>query len=282
MGYSWFRVDSAFVRHPKTLALKAELNNPIADAYITRLWAWTQVYAPSGRIPAALIAGLEAELLWTGSAGSLAAALEKTGWLDRVGSDFEVHDWADLQGFHVKKAKKDADKKRKRRARASARTDSGQNGDGAALSPRTAPPTDVTDGRNVTDGTNETDNPQTLMPGPSDLAQLWNAETTAPLPRVTLPLEGERKRLAAEALKRRSLPMWRQVFQRVQASAFCRGTSDSGWLATFDWATRPAGKKPEPATSILEGAYDRAPAGPPTKNANDVAPERYTEGRVQW
>lgn len=156
MGYSWYRVDSAFVRHPKTLALKVELNNPLADAYINRLWAWAQVYAPSGRISAALIGGLESELGWTGSSGSLAAALEKTGWLDRVGNDFEVHDWADLQGFHVKKAKKDADKKRKRRARASARTDNGRRSDGAVSSPRTAPPTDVTDGRTIrTDGSIE-------------------------------------------------------------------------------------------------------------------------------
>ena len=87
MGYSWYRTDSAYHRHPKMLALKTELQQPLADAYVSRLWSWTQVYAPSGRFPASLIVALEAELCWTGSAGSLAAALEKTGWLDRVGAE---------------------------------------------------------------------------------------------------------------------------------------------------------------------------------------------------
>lgn len=156
MSYSWYRTDSAYHRHPKMLALKAELKEPMADAYVSRLWSWTQVYAPSGTFSAALIDGLESELGWTGSRGSLAAALEKTGWLDREGSDVFVHDWPDLQGFHVKKARKDADKKRKRRHRASARTERGQNALSATVVVRTAPPTDGRDGRNETDATNET------------------------------------------------------------------------------------------------------------------------------
>lgn len=157
MGLSWYRTDSAYHRHPKMLALKTELKEPLADAYVSRLWSWTQVYAPSGRFSSAVVAGLESELLWTGIAGVLAAALEKTGWLDRSGDDFEVHDWPDYQNYYVKKSKKDADKKRKRRSRLSARTESGRRADGAAPSGRTAPPTDGrTDGRygrtDVTDG----------------------------------------------------------------------------------------------------------------------------------
>lgn len=152
MGYSWYRVDSSMLRHPKMIALKAELCQPLADAYVNRLWAWTQVYAPGGRFGANLVRGLESELLWTGSEGSLAAALEKTGWLERIGDEYEVHDWADFQGYWVKKSKKDADKKRKRRSRMSARTAPYVRADGAAPSPRTAPPTDETD---ETDGRRE-------------------------------------------------------------------------------------------------------------------------------
>ena len=154
LGYSWFRVDSAFVRHPKMLRLRAELSDQQADAYVVRLWAWSQVYAPSGRFDAALSYALEAELLWTGSPGSLAAAFEKCGWLDRIGEQFEVHDWPDFQEFHVKKSRKDADKKRKRRSRKSAACPQPVRMDGAAPSARTAPPTDGRDGRDGrTDGT---------------------------------------------------------------------------------------------------------------------------------
>jgi len=109
--------------------------------------------------------------------------------------------------------------------------------------------------------------PAALMPGPDDLGYAWNTDTSPPLPRVTLPLSKGRKAAATEALKRRALPVWRQVFKRINASAFCRGDSDSKWVADFDWATRAEGKKPEPATRVLEGAYDRAPAntGPPVR-----------------
>ena len=243
LGYSWYRVDSAFARHPKTLRLKAELNEPLADAYLNRLWSWAQLYAPSGRFLSALAPQLEADMGWTGLSGSLAAALEKTGWLDRVGDEFEVHDWADFQGFHVKKSKKDADKKRKRRERMSARTDSGQNGAVHALSPRTAPPTDVTDGRNVTDATTS---------AAEELGALWNSITTPPLPRVEM-MPPDRLKKARAALKRRPLEQWREVFMKAEASAFCHGESGKDWLANFDWAIRPAGVKPEPALMLIEG-----------------------------
>lgn len=153
MSYSWYRTDSAYHRHPKMLALKSELQQPLADAYVSRLWSWTQVYAPDGRFSAELVGALEMELGWTGSAGSLAAALEKTGWLDRVDDHFEVHDWPDFQNFLVKKSRKDADKKRKRRERAAKRRLSTVRADNAETSDRTAPPTDRRDGR--TDGRDE-------------------------------------------------------------------------------------------------------------------------------
>lgn len=132
------------------LRLRAELSDQQADAYVVRLWAWSQVYAPSGRFEVELSYALEAELLWTGAPGSLAAAFVKCGWLDRVGEALAVHDWADFQEFYVKKSRKDADKKRKRRSRMSASCPQPVRMDGAAPSARTAPPTDGRDGR--TDG----------------------------------------------------------------------------------------------------------------------------------
>jgi hypothetical protein len=107
------------------------------------------------------------------------------------------------------------------------------------------------------------DKPAALMPVAIDLAHAWNTDTSPPLPRVTLPLSKGRDKAGKEALARRSLPVWRQVFQRIEASAFCRGDSDSKWVADFDWAIRPDGKKPEPASKVLEGSYDRRATGPP-------------------
>lgn len=99
---------------------------------------------------------------------------------------------------------------------------------------------------------------------PDELARLWNRTTQPPLPKVDLakPLGKARRRALTEALKRRPLAEWQRVFERVNASSYCRGSKD--WVADIDWATRAEGKKPEPATKVLEGSYDdhRARAGP--------------------
>jgi hypothetical protein len=96
-----------------------------------------------------------------------------------------------------------------------------------------------------------------LVPGPSveDLRAAWNELTTPPLPRweKTPP---DRARAAKNALKRRSLEEWRRVFSLVEASDFLRGATDRGsWVADVDYVLRPAGRKPEPAAKLLEGAF---------------------------
>lgn len=105
----------------------------------------------------------------------------------------------------------------------------------------------------------------------SALQAVWNETTTAPLPRwVEMPKD--RQAAALAALKRRPLEQWREVFRRIEASPFCRGHNDRGWVANVDWAMRPAGQKPEPAARILEGGFDdRQPVRP--ANAVDVARE---------
>jgi hypothetical protein len=93
------------------------------------------------------------------------------------------------------------------------------------------------------------------------LKATWNELTTAPLPRWGHTGK-DRSTLAANALKRRPLAEWREVFKRIDASSFCRGEGDKGWIADPDWALRSGSRrKPEPAAKVLEGTYDdREPA----------------------
>lgn len=101
------------------------------------------------------------------------------------------------------------------------------------------------------------------------LADAWNANTSEPLPRWVRTGKA-RRRLALAALKRRPLAEWVEVFRRIGASDFCRGGGGQ-WRADPDWALRPEGAKPEPASRVMEGAFDnrtRKPSGPP--RAQDV------------
>lgn len=125
--------------------------------------------------------------------------------------------------------------------------------------------TDETDETDATPHHSTTHTPQqpsvgepTDCAGPSDedvarLKDEWNALTSPPIPRweKTPKL---RRRLALNALKRRPLSEWREVFRLANDSPYCRGENDSGWLADPDYVLRPEGKKPEPAAQALERA----------------------------
>ncbi len=120
MSYSWFRVDGSFVLHPKTLALCEALKEPLADAYVTRLWSWVHCYAPTGHIPSRVTGQIESALRWRGEPNLLIKTMTEVGWLEPVSDGFLVHDWADYQAVFAQKAKKDAAKKRQRRRRSHA------------------------------------------------------------------------------------------------------------------------------------------------------------------
>ena len=68
------------------------------------------------------------------------------------------------------------------------------------------------------------------------------------------------------------LEHWRGVVQRINASDFCRGQNERGWVATFDWLLQP-----DTAVKVLEGKYDnRTHLEKPRE-----APREYAEGRVR-
>lgn len=102
----------------------------------------------------------------------------------------------------------------------------------------------------------------------SDLAELWNHVTAPPIPRcrdMTL----KRKQKAAKRLAERPFAEWQAIFERIQASDFCRGQTDSGtWVASFDWIIT----NPDNAVKVLEGKYDNRQRAP-VKAA--VSPERF-------
>lgn len=109
----WFRVDNDSVDHPKVDALADRLNEPLALAYVIRLWAWTMRYAARGKLARGARASVERACGWRGAPGALWDALVETGWID-IDPDgtAEVHDWDEHQGAAVAKAEKDAGRKR--------------------------------------------------------------------------------------------------------------------------------------------------------------------------
>jgi hypothetical protein len=85
------------------------------------------------------------------------------------------------------------------------------------------------------------------------LRELWNATAHPSLPRWQ---ETGRKRMAwaRQRLRERPLDTWREVVERINASAFCLGKNDRGWRASPDWLLRS-----DTAAKVLEGKYDNRP-----------------------
>lgn len=109
------------------------------------------------------------------------------------------------------------------------------------------------------------------VPSVEALADLWNTVTAAPLPRCR-DLTSKRRRHIKSRLTERSLDDWGAVFKRIQASSFCRGDSDRGWIASFDWAIG----SPDVAVKVLEGKYDDRVRGK-SEPAQSVAAVRYQD-----
>lgn len=107
----WFKVFVGVPDHKKVTRLMALLNNPLADAYVVRLWNHCAAHQPEGVFPADSAAfEVERAVRWDGARGELFAAFVTTGLLDVCGDTVEVHDWKTEQGAHVAKAVKDAEK----------------------------------------------------------------------------------------------------------------------------------------------------------------------------
>ena len=77
---NWIRVDVALPTHRKTLELSEALEEPLAFAYMVRLWCWARFSTPGGRVsgrkPGRMV---EAAVGWTGKPGAFVSA----GPLDR-------------------------------------------------------------------------------------------------------------------------------------------------------------------------------------------------------
>jgi hypothetical protein len=84
-----------------------------------------------------------------------------------------------------------------------------------------------------------------------DFMDLWNSSTQVPIPRCR-ELTSKRRRHIKARLTESPLDTWRAIFERIQASAFCRGENDRGWRASFDWVIG----SPDVAVKVLEGKYD--------------------------
>lgn len=80
-----------------------------------------------------------------------------------------------------------------------------------------------------------------------------------PVPRQ---LTADRRRKLEARLREHGLDGWREACRKLEASSFCRGSNERGWVADLDFLLQP-----KSLNRLLEGGYDdrqsRAPPGKP-------------------
>ncbi|MBI4208560.1 MAG: hypothetical protein HY538_02490 [Deltaproteobacteria bacterium] len=86
--------------------------------------------------------------------------------------------------------------------------------------------------------------------GLSSLASLWNeiCKSLSPVRYVS----SNRQRKEQLRLRERDEKGWREVFQKIETSSFCRGENERGWRASYDWIIA----NPDNALKVLERKYD--------------------------
>lgn len=89
-----------------------------------------------------------------------------------------------------------------------------------------------------------------------DIADLWNSICTS-LPKVQKLNDNRRQKIKCRCDEWGKTPdVWMRtaedIFRRMQASDFLKGTNGNGWVATFDWLFSNSGN----SIKVMEGNYD--------------------------
>jgi hypothetical protein len=120
-GLTWFELDVDFHEDPKIKALCSRLRNPLADSYVSRLYAYCYKHAIDRFPPESASDTIEDVARWRGRRGVLFDALFATEVLERDAGRVVVHGVEKRLGPHLAKRQVDAERQRKHRDKVAAR-----------------------------------------------------------------------------------------------------------------------------------------------------------------
>lgn len=114
-GLPWFQLDTDFADSPKVVALAARLREPLADAYVARLYAYCYRHARDRFDAEVAEETIEVAVRWRGRRGTLTDALHAVGVLEREAGKVVVHGVKERLAPHLAKRLADAARQRKHR-----------------------------------------------------------------------------------------------------------------------------------------------------------------------
>jgi hypothetical protein len=129
-GLTWFELDTDFHDSPKVKALCSRLRQPLADSYVSRLYAYCYRHATDRFPPESAPDTIEDIARWKGRRGVLFDALFAVEVLERDAGRVVVHGVAERLGPHLAKKLGDAERQKRHREKvtASIGRNAGSNG----------------------------------------------------------------------------------------------------------------------------------------------------------
>jgi len=307
------------------------LNEPLADAYVQRLWSYCSKQARTGVIAGAdAAAEIEEMIKWKGPPGAFVAAAVEAEVIEALPEGgFSCETWrieneVALERALLKNSRPNA-RTREARKREQAATRASQ-GTGPAQRPGNGPATDASHGPPVahpprTDG--RTDERSDLSPSPPSVPAAGPAPSVAPSERESSPsaseepgksapvaltdalwnewtalfpnhgkLTGQRRTLAALALKDHSPDEWRKALEGLAGRAYWKGVpfervfgagkTEEMFSRGLGERAKPGWRNPRPAPVVYAAPPppepEPAPSGPRPR-PSFVARERRPEAR---
>ena len=265
---AWIESHQEVGRHPKTkkLARLLSVSLPAAVGHLHYLWWWALDFAPTGSLGKYDEADIADAMQWDGDPATLVEALLASGYVDETDDGLMIHDWAEYAGKLLERRAKD--RARKRAAAESAgvpqefqRKDDGEDEDGGTLPSVPNQPTNRTE-HNQPYRTDRTEQDTTAPDQPggkppaaeacplAEIMQLYN-ETCASYPRIRCIAGSREKAVKARWRQYGDVEIFRELFQKAEASDFLKGQNERNWSATFDWLINANNM-----AKVLEGNYD--------------------------
>jgi len=112
-----------------------------------------------------------------------------------------------------------------------------------------------------------------------EIQELWNTICDGTYQKITALSDSRKKHIKARWREHPDIEFWRSVFNKLITAEHCRGLSDGGWKANFDFIF----KNNNGYTKLMEGGYDKAfKKGEPQKDVNErrgvSRPEEFVGG----
>jgi hypothetical protein len=243
-GY-WIKFDTSTPDKPEVwdIASSLEIDPDAVVGKLLRVWAWFDDHTESGNAPSVTKTLLDRKVGVSGFCDAMVDA----GWMIEDEGVISIPKFDRHNGKTAKSrcltAKRVANHKK---------TGTESNAKGNAPSVTTALP------RSDTEEITDTEEEKKEDSKPDSAI----AEATPPL-RVLDEWNIKRKQSCLMTEKRKAsiktrlrckqwVSSWQEAIDRCNASGFCNGDNDRGWVADIDWFL-----KPDSVTRLLEGKYDR-------------------------